>query len=183
MLKSNSEHQQLLEALKANDRDAFLKLYQHFRKRLFAVAYLIVRDVETAKDLVQDFFLDFWQHQRYHNIHSALQTYLTHAVRNRALNWKKKQEVIARLKQIVVSQESVETSYPVEQEEISRQVSRAIQRLPPMASKVFELHYVDRLSHHEISEQLGISKSTVSSHLDRALKELRKNLRKLYKNS
>jgi len=181
MLRSNSEHQQLLEALKANDKEAFLRLYLHFRKRLFATAYLIVKDTETAKDLVQDFFIDFWQNQRYQNIQAALQTYLTHSIKNRALNWKKKQEAIARLRQSMTLRRSEETPYYLEHEELNREIAKAIHELPPMASRVFELHYIERLSHKEIAEQLRISKSTVSSHLDRALKELRKKLMKFYK--
>jgi RNA polymerase sigma-70 factor (family 1) len=183
MLKSNADHQKLLEALKSNDKEAFQQLYKHFRRRLFVVAYLILKDVETTKDLVQDFFADFWENQRYNNINIALQTYLTHAIRNRAVNWKKKEEVISRLRQSADMRRLGQTSYPIEDKELNKQIYKAINQLPPMALKVFEMHYIDRLSHNEISEHLGISKSTISSHLDRALKELRNSLKIFYKNS
>jgi RNA polymerase sigma-70 factor (ECF subfamily) len=82
-----------------------------------------------------------------------------------------------KLKQSYVPQES-ETHYPLENEELGQIISRAIDRLPKMAGKVFRMQYIDKLTHVEIAEKLGISKYTVSSHMDRALKELRSNLKK-----
>jgi RNA polymerase sigma factor (sigma-70 family) len=61
----------------------------------------------------------------------------------------------------------------LDREDVARLAS-AIATLPDGARRVFELHKVEGLSHADVAEQLGISKSGVEKHMAVAMKYLRR---------
>jgi RNA polymerase sigma-70 factor (ECF subfamily) len=54
---------------------------------------------------------------------------------------------------------------------------RAIDQLPSQSRTVFRMHRIEGLSHQEVAQALGISKSTVEKHMMAALKRLTDALR------
>lgn len=54
--------------------------------------------------------------------------------------------------------------------------TRAIESLSPKCREVFRMSHIEGLSNREISEQLGITLSTVENHIYNALKQLRQKL-------
>jgi RNA polymerase sigma-70 factor (family 1) len=176
-MKDDAAYNHLLVRLKLRDLSAFNELYNISRNRLLVLAFYVIGDEEAAKDLVQEFFIDLWERALYSNIEGSLKNYLISSIRNRAIKYQKKQHTINALTGDL--QWSSEKNFidHIENEELKNKLEFAIQHLPPMASKVFRLHYQERLSHKEISRILQISTSTVSSHIDRALKELREVLK------
>jgi RNA polymerase sigma-70 factor (ECF subfamily) len=171
------DYTNLLQRLQQHDLDAFNILYSRSRKRLFVLAYSITADDAVSKDIVQDFFIDFWENRRYEHIKQSLEGYLIFAIRNKALKYNRAQASLLKKAQSMPLPAAVAATHVIEHRELEREIDQAISLLPPMAGKVFRLHYLEHLSHLQIAEQLGISKSTVSSHMDRALKELRVTLR------
>lgn len=167
----------MLKGLVRRDLKAFEYLYRQSRNRLYVLALSIVQDEEAARDLVQDLFIELWYFRLFEAITVSLNAYLFQSLRNRAYNYRDKVRTREKLKQSYIPQAS-ETHYPLENEELGTILDRAIDRLPQMAGKVFRMHYIDKFTHVEIAEKLGISKYTVSSHIDRALKGLRADLKK-----
>ncbi len=172
-----SDNKTLLQSLGKNDLKAFEYLYQQSRNRLFVLALSILHDEEASRDLVQDFFIDLWYFRVFENITVSLNAYLFQSVRNRAYNSLSKLQTQEKLKQRYQPTEQ-ETSYPLENEELGQVINRAIDQLPKMAGQVFRMQYIERLTHVEIAQKLGISKHTVSNHMNRALKGLRSTLKK-----
>jgi len=167
----------LLKSLSNRDLKAFEYLYHHTRNRLYVLALSIVQDEEAARDLVQDLFIDLWYFRLFETITVSLNAYLFQSVRNRAYNYKEKARTQDKLKQAYIPQ-AAETHFPLENEELGMIIQAAIDQLPRMAGQVFRMQYIDKLTHVEIAARLGISKFTVSSHMDRALKKLRAELKK-----
>lgn len=170
----------LLPKLKMHDMAAFTRLYKQARERLYILANAIIQDSAAAQDLVQELFMEFWERRIYLDVQSSLKAYLIRAVRNKAYNYLEKQGTQERLSKAYLHTERYEAS-PLEKLELAalgQDIGRAISKLPPMAAKVFRLHYIEKLSHAAIAEQLQISKYTVSGHIDRALKQLREDLKK-----
>jgi RNA polymerase sigma-70 factor (ECF subfamily) len=177
MLDNYLDNAILLKALSRRDLKAFEWLYQHSRNRLYVLALSILRDEDAARDLTQDLFIDLWYFRIFETITISLNAYLFQSVRNRAYNYKDKIRTQDKLKQNYVPHET-ETYYPLENEELGKIIRHAIDRLPKMAGQVFRMQYIEKLTHVEIAEKLGISKYTVSNHMDRALKKLRAELKK-----
>jgi len=177
MQKDYAEYNHLLSRLRSRDISAFDELYKLSRNRLLVLALYITGNEEAAKDLVQEFFIDLWEKALYNNIEGSLKNYLVAAIRNRAIKYQKKQQTIRPLEGHFPGNSERSFIDHLENEELNNKIEFAIQHLPPMASKVFRLHYQERMSHKQISQLLQISTSTVSSHIDRALKELREVLK------
>lgn len=57
-----------------------------------------------------------------------------------------------------------------------RQMQEALGQLPEPVRQAFLLHKFDGLSHAEIAERLGVSRSSIEKHMMRALKHLMKRL-------
>jgi len=174
------DYSQLLVSLKASDLDAFDTLYLHTREKLFAYSFSILKDEAAAQDLVQDFFIDLWKNKLFLNIHSGLIGYLMKAVRNRSLDHIKKEQ---HRKKQQKDYEELEIQKVVEKDkfviqEMGQELNAALSKLSPMQGKVFQLHYIEKLSYKEISEQLHISPATISNHISGALKILRQELKK-----
>jgi len=177
MSDNYSDNEVLLQGLRNNDLKAFEYLYRNARNRLFVLALSILDDEYSARDLVQDFFIDLWYFHIFESITTSLNAYLFQSVRNRSYNLKEKFRTQNKLKQSYITPEP-DMRYPLENEELGQLINRAIDQLPTMAGKVFRMQYLDKLTHVEIAAKLGISKHTVSNHMDRALKELRATLKK-----
>jgi RNA polymerase sigma-70 factor (family 1) len=178
MSDNYSDNELLLQRLRNNDLKAFEYLYRNSRNRLFVLALSILKDEYAARDLVQDFFIDLWYFRIFETVTTSLNAYLFQSVRNRAYNYREKLQTQEKLKQGYITPGQDMMRYPLENEELGELINRAIDRLPTMAGKVFRMQYIDKLSHVEIAEKLGISKHTVSNHIARALKELRASLKK-----
>jgi len=169
----------LLVQLQQHSLAAFDELFHLARKRLYVLAYSITHDTDAAKDIVQEFFIDFWENRRYERIEQSLEHYMLFAVRNRSLKYLRSQAAAARKNQALPGRPAETSLNHLEQEDLRKEMDKAIEHLPPMARRVFRLHYMEHLPHAQIAEQLGISTSTVSSHIDRALKELRVTLKNI----
>jgi RNA polymerase sigma-70 factor (ECF subfamily) len=64
----------------------------------------------------------------------------------------------------------------IEAREEAARLASAIANLPEGARRAFMLHKIDGLSHGEVAERLGISKSGVEKHMAVAMKHLRRML-------
>lgn len=60
----------------------------------------------------------------------------------------------------------------------ARRLAAAIDALPPGAGRVFRRHKLDGLSHAEVAEELGISRSAVEKHIAVALRHLREAMQR-----
>jgi len=61
--------------------------------------------------------------------------------------------------------------------ELQEKIGLAIKNLPEHCRIVFEMSRFDELKNREIAEKLGVTQKTVESHLTKALKLLRKELK------
>ncbi len=59
---------ELLKELKAGEASAFAVFYEKYRCYLMIVATSLLDDEMDAQDLVQEFFIDFWERQLYMKI-------------------------------------------------------------------------------------------------------------------
>lgn len=178
MYNNKTDYTGLLERLKAFDLNAFGALYLDVRERLFVYAFSLLKDEDLAQDIVQELFVDFWENQLFEHIHTDLIGYLVRAVRNRCLTYKKQEENQAKLRKQHFGTSTEQGPDVADAWALGEEIEAAIAKLPPMAAKVFRLHYIEKFSYAEIADQLQISVNTVGNHITRALKGLREHLKK-----
>ncbi|WP_143306642.1 RNA polymerase sigma factor [Chitinophaga vietnamensis] len=176
---------ELLEQLKTGSLQAFRHFYLLYRHWLILTAATILNDEEEAKELVQEFFIDWWQNALYQKIDlnstSSLKNYLFITIKNRCLNRIAKNETLKkRYKSMVLPDDYTLPSNHLENNELRQQLDSAISKLPTKQSQVFKMAYEQQHSRKEIAIAMSISEETVKKQLASALKSLRTSLKYLF---
>jgi RNA polymerase sigma-70 factor (ECF subfamily) len=145
-------------------------------------AFSVVKDEDTAKDIVQQVFIRYWDKRDSIKITSNINSYLRRAVINTALNHLERNQKTQLTEDIshLNIYEQEKTITPDEQEMLEAEVKKAIQELPPKCQVVFSLSRFSGMTNKEIASDLEISIKAVEKHVGSALKQLRIKLKPLY---
>ncbi|HEX3194252.1 MAG TPA: SigE family RNA polymerase sigma factor [Streptosporangiaceae bacterium] len=154
---------------------AVTELYSLHYHRLVRLAALLVRDVATAEDVVQDSFVamhDGWQRLR--DAESAL-AYLRQAVLNRSRSVLRHRAVVEKYpEKPSPDMPSAEHGALVQLERSA--VIATLRKLPGRQREAIVLRYYADLSEAEVAAAMGISCGAVKSHTARAMAALRADL-------
>ena len=161
----------------------FEDLFGQYYPMLLAYAKGLVGD--DAEDIVEDVFVELWQHQDRMEVGQCIQAWLYRAVYTRSLNVLKHRHVTASYLSAVESINHQRMSHLdlyspqeyVENEDLRVRLDEAIGELPEKCCEVFRLSYMFAMRNREIAEALDISVKTVEAHMYKALKHLRERLR------
>lgn len=67
---------QMVEAIKAGDKEAFNRLYEEYSLRLYRTAYLILGNSYDAEDVLQDTFVSAYRNMSDLKDYTKLKTWL-----------------------------------------------------------------------------------------------------------
>lgn len=179
-----SEDAVLVERAKAGDRSAFGELVELHQKRVYAVAYGILRNREDAWDVAQETFVKAYRHLGRFEGQASFYTWIYRIAYNLSIDhYRSKGRKAAVHFDDDAAMESaikdharpVSNANPVElsdREELSRVLNDAINRLSDKHRAIIVLREVEGLSYEEIADVLGVPKGTVMSRLFHARKNL-----------
>jgi RNA polymerase sigma-70 factor (ECF subfamily) len=169
----------LLGLIKTGNYAAFDELYNRHWSTLYGMAYNILRDHSSSKDIVQDIFVWFWEHREQWNLTSC-KGYLLTAVRFKTANYIRASKARQEFYQFMPGQDNEFADQGMEFE--ARQLELLIQQitseLPERCQEIFRLSRFEYLPNKQIADKLGISEKTVEGHITAALKKLREKLGK-----
>lgn len=95
-LKDNSEKDKyILELFRTSPKEAFRLLFDAYHMKLCIYAVQLTDSFEMAEDIVQDFFIYFWEKKYYLKINQNLRYYLYLSVRNAAINTLQKNNMLS----------------------------------------------------------------------------------------
>ncbi len=168
-----------LKKLKEGDLAVFEKLFRHYYQPLVIFAGHYVSESQEAQDVVQDVFLQIWLHRDRIDPDRNIKTYLFTAVKNRSLKHLRHLRVKNRyyVSQAALDPDPLTPEETTHQQEIAAAIEKAVQALPEKCRTVFCMNRFDRLKYAEIAEIEGISIKTVETHMGRALRFLRDQLK------
>lgn len=174
----NTQHKDWLAQIQQGNRTALKAVFDQQYEQVCKVIFRFVQDPGLSEDLAQEVFVRFWQKRESIQVDSNLAAYLKRMAVNEALGYMRKKsryqadELPLHLpgKQAAAADESLETH------ELSENIQRAIQSLPPRCRTIFQLSRFEELSYREIAEKLDISIKTVENQMGKALKILRQEL-------
>jgi RNA polymerase sigma-70 factor (sigma-E family) len=155
------------------DADAAVdELYAAHYRQLVRLSVLLVQDVETAEEVVQDSFVAM--HGRWRNLREPDKAlaYLRQTVVNRSRSVLRRRRVRARHTPSAVPDHPGADEDALSAER-RRRVLDALRELPTRQREVLTLRYYLDLSEAEIAHSLGISRGAVKSHASRAATALR----------
>ena len=169
---SRSDEDELLSGSGPTAEALFIEMYSLHYRRLVRSAALLVRDVPTAEEVVQDAFVsmhDAWRRLR--DTENAL-AYVRQVVVNRSRSVLRHKMVVDKnLEKPPPDMPSAEHGALVSLERAA--VVAALQGLPPRQREALVLRYYADLSEAEIAAAMGISRGAVKSHTSRGMASLR----------
>jgi RNA polymerase sigma-70 factor, ECF subfamily len=170
---------EIIMRIRQGDKGQFESLFRSSYASLVRYAKRIIKDQDTAEEIVQDFFVRFWQEKEKITIESSLNGYLFRAIHNKCLHWIDHNNVVEKHRQEMSLKESVNTETPVDiiqAKELQQKIAIVLERLPERCSTIFCMNRFDGLKYTEIAEKLSVSVKTVEANMGKALKEFRKAL-------
>ncbi|MGH7554768.1 MAG: RNA polymerase sigma factor, partial [Longimicrobiales bacterium] len=164
-----------VEQLRLGSTDALEAMLAVYWQPLLDYASTILRNPDSAQDVVQQAFIRLWQGRRDWRTGSSARSLLFTIVRNLALNERRSQRMHERW--VRSSQPARAGPPPPDQvfdhNELSDAVTRAIEALPLRRKEVFTLSRFQGFSYEQIAEVLGISAQTVANQMSLAMAQLR----------
>ena len=183
MTKSTAEAEQWIECMRGvadrRDREAFMRLFDHFAPRVKAYLIRNGADSGAAEDLAQDVLLTVWRKaDRYDPSQAGVGTWIFTIARNRRI------DVIRRERRPELDPEdpSLAPSAPQAADESVLQaqqealVASAIRELPEEQANLIRLAFFEDMTHSEIAAVRDLPLGTVKSRLRLAMGRLRKVL-------
>lgn len=182
----NEKDRALVEAAQGGDRRAFGQLVETYQRRVYAIAYGILRNRDDAWDAAQEAFVKAYKNLDRFEGTAAFYTWLYRITYNLSIDVLRERnrrdatplDDNRKLEDALENQGRRPEGDPNEhadRKELTSILHRAMNQLSDKHRAIIVLREVEGLSYEEIADVLGISKGTVMSRLFHA----RKNLQKL----
>lgn len=157
--------EELIEKCLKNNREAQKELYNTYKDKLFVLCLKYCANREDAQDVLQDAFVEIFQNISNYQNKGSFEGWIKKIAINQSITKYKKS--IKNVSMDTDFKEEVEIELDV-LKITSEEILKAIQELPNQYRLVFNLYFLDELSHKEIAEMLHISEGTSKSNLHRA---------------
>ena len=184
------EHEEtdVISRCQRGDQEALKEIFDKYHKKVYSIAYGVVRQREEALDIVQEVFIKLFRSIKDFKGRSQFYTYLYRMVMNTAIDHTRKAG-----KQFVSSLDEEGSFEPADepekgpekillQKELEEKVKLAMNELPAEQRAAIVFRDVEGLSYQEMAEAMGCSMGTVMSRLHygrRKMQELLKDYVKL----
>lgn len=175
---------EIWEKIKSNDKKSFEMLFNHYHDSLCLYSYGLVKNEEAAEEIVNDVFFKIWSKREIIQINYGIRQYLFRSVFNASADFFRQNISSSQYSFIEIDElinEAIGTNEEyiinlIDNQEIQKDLEKAIECLPPQCKIIFCLSRFDLLTYNEISERLNISVNTIKTQMCRALDTLRKHL-------
>ena len=180
----NHVETELISRCQQGDPDALKEIFDQYHKKVYRIAYGVVRQREEALDIVQEVFIKLYRSIRNFKSKSKFYTYLYRMAMNTAIDHVR--EMRRAPFSSLDGMEGFQPSDGVEKrpdsillrKELEEKVKRVLEKLPNDQRMALIFREVEGLSYQEMAEAMGCSIGTVMSRLHYA----RKRIQELLKN-
>ncbi len=164
----NDENEKLRN-LSGGSEIAFEAIYNHYSPVLYKKIIYIIKDEIIAQEILQEVFIIVWEKRAAIDTTRCFSAYLSCIVLNKCYDYFRRCSKEKKLN----SKLSKDGDYlSVEDKLISKEnsllFSKVIQLLPPKRRLIFSLCKLEGKTYDDVSQQLGISPSTISDHIVKA---------------
>jgi len=175
-----TEDRLLLEALKKGDRAAFNVLFEKYSPKLYFFCLKYLSDKINAEEIVQETFLKIWETRSKIDTSRHFNTWLITIARHIIFDYLRHKMVEWKFNDYALK--SFDISADLESEQTEKQLrsylTKTIEQLPVQQKEVLLLKSKG-YDNKEIALRLNLSKRTVETHINRALKVLRIQLKEI----
>lgn len=183
---------ELVNAARAGDRDAFRTLFQRYHRRAYSLAYGVVHNADDALDVVQDAFIKAHRYLDKFEGTSSFYTWLYRIVMNLAIDHlrkHRKSRAVDFTDQTVTEDDAavgdqdllprILGGHPgraLADKQIRIRIEAALAELSENHRAVLVMRELEGLSYEEMATVMGCSKGTIMSRLFHARKNMQRRL-------
>ena len=178
------DDERLIAKAQEGDLYSFDLLVKKYQKKIYFLAYRMVKNHDAADDMAQETFINAYSSIKSFKLGYSFYTWLYRICMNLSINYLKRQKFVIPESQFEEEVGPLEKETKNEdplnllvQKEQERKIEQAIDSLPPKYKTVFVLRVYEDLSYEEIAQTLKISLGTVMSRLFRARERLQELLK------
>lgn len=154
------------------DRASQKLLFKTYNKKMYAVALKYMGNVSDAEEVLQDSWLGVFKSLASYKSEGKLEGWLKTIVIRTAWKATRKRNFHADIDSVTHMTSVAESSQAMDKM-TCEEVLSLLSFVPASSQQVFKMFIIDEYSHKEISEILGIDRSTSRAHLAKARKVLR----------
>lgn len=165
-MPADAEIIQLVQA--GQGQEAFERLVPAYRRRVFGLAYSILRNRAAAEDLAQEVFVKLWQALPRYDGRAQLSTWIYAITRNAAISALRTRHRSVSMSDPAVFAEVEDAGTAAPQAGDDAALRRHIEALPEKQRQAITLYYLDERPVNEVAEMMGLPANTVKTHLHRA---------------
>lgn len=170
-------HKDVEAVARLRDREAFMRIYDHFAPRLQRYLAGLSGCEGRAEELTQETLLKLWHKaDQFDGAKASLATWLYRIARNLYIDhvrqvrgWLPVQDSLAAL-ELLEAPDDTSLDFSPRQEQ---KLAVALNALPPDQARVIRMAYFEAMSHRQIADQLQLPLGTVKSNLRLAFRKLR----------
>jgi RNA polymerase sigma factor (sigma-70 family) len=184
---ANAEDRFLWDNLRCGNREAFEVIYRKHVNHLFNFGIHIFMDHALVEDAIQDVFIYLWKRHAFLGETDSIKFYLFKSLKReivRKIREREKKVTTTMIGAALMDQdycESIESElirkHVTEQNEIA--LSKAIQSLSEKQREIIVNRFYYNLSAEQIAAKMSLSIDSTYTLLSRAVRELRKNVRRI----
>ncbi|WP_248723714.1 RNA polymerase sigma factor [Seonamhaeicola sp. ML3] len=169
-----SIEKQIVALLEVGDKKAISLLYENYADALYGVIKKVIKDEDTAQDVLQESFVKIWRYAKKYDASKAkLFTWLYRIAYNTAI------DKVRSLKNKTGKDIQIETSvvYTFTADSINQDVIDIKKHLGTLDEKyqiVLNALFFEGMTQQEASDELDIPLGTIKSRLKIGLRELKK---------
>lgn len=171
-----NDEKALLHQISIGDAKSFSIIFHRYSPKVYVYALKIVKSENLAEEIAQEVFVKVWNLEEQLTQIENLDAYLRVLTRNHTL------KVLRRLALEIKTSRMMAHDYQEDHNETEEYIifkdsekilNQAIEKLPAQQKLVYSLCHQEGLKYEEVAERLNISKLTVKTHMQHALRFLR----------
>lgn len=180
-MNTAEKDKEILGVLQRDRHAGFRMLFDTYYNMLCLYSLEMTDDFHASEDIVQTFFVRFWEERLEKKVRTNLSGYMFASVRNNSLMYLRQHDGLDFLK--IETEESIGNSYmhllaeDGDDESLVRreqQLHASLQNLSESEREALTLTVCDDMTYSQASDDMGISINTLKTHLKRAMKKLRR---------
>ncbi len=187
-MENKEQIQKIIDGCLKNKRRSQEELFRLYYGKMLGVCLRYTSDRDSAEDVLQIGFIKIFDKLDKFNYKGSFEGWMRRIMANTAI------DAIRSSKKNPLLSDKDEDFKLVSEDEIVQQEEKdfikikgelameAIQSLSPSYRAVFNLYVIEKYTHKEIAEILGISEGTSKSNLSKAKLNLQKVLKEKFKN-
>jgi RNA polymerase sigma factor (sigma-70 family) len=177
---------ELIDDCACNNSASQKKVYERYYGYALKIVFRYIYRYEKAVDTVNDGFVKLFRaigkfnHDQVDEVEPLFLGWMKRIMINVSIDQLRRNHMVAEIGGIPEYVWDVpDKSQTPEQSMMYKELIALVKQLPPAYRSVFNMVVIDGMTHHEVSDMLGISIGTSKSNLSRARVLLQKNIKDL----